>query len=162
MGLFDKLKGNPANEQINELKACANGNVITLADVNDGVFSTGMLGNGIAIEPDSDTILAPCSGEVSAMMHHAVGLTTKSGMELIIHIGLDTVEMNGDGFTAYVKQGDKVKTGQKLIAFDRDKIAAAGHRDVIMMVITNSDDCPIKETKTGMHAVAGETTVIEI
>ena len=144
------------------MKAFLTGNVIPLKEVGDGVFSEGIMGEGFAIQPESDTLLAPVDAEVTVLMEdsrHAVGLTMANGMEILLHIGIDTVDMQGDGFTYLVSQGQKVKTGDPLIRFDRAKIKAAGHPDVTVCVITETGDADALTFKTGIHAEAGKTEV---
>lgn len=144
------------------MKAFLTGNVIPLKEVGDGVFSEGIMGEGFAIQPESDTLLAPVDAEVTVLMEdsrHAVGLTMTNGMEILLHIGIDTVDMQGDGFTYLVSQGQKVKTGDPLIRFDRAKIKAAGHLDVTVCVITETGDADAIKFKTGIHAEAGKTEV---
>ena len=144
------------------MKAFLTGNVIPLKEVGDGVFSEGIMGDGFAIQPESDTLLAPVDAEVTVLMEdsrHAVGLTMANGMEILLHIGIDTVDMQGDGFTYLVSQGQKVKTGDPLIRFDRAKIKAAGHPDVTVCVITETGDADALKFKTGIHAEAGKTEV---
>lgn len=122
------------------LAAFSTGRLIPIEQVPDQVFAGKMLGDGIAIEPEEGLLAAPADGTVAAVMEesrHACGLKLDHGMELLFHIGLDTVAMNGDGFDCLVKTGDRVKRGQPLIVFDRDKIRAAGYSDVTMMIITN-------------------------
>lgn len=105
------------------------GTSIPLEQGSDPVFASGMLGKGIGIEPDSGELLSPVDGTVSliAKTKHALGITTADGAELLLHIGLDTVEMNGDGFQCYVQKNQSVILGQRLMRFDLDKIRAAGH-----------------------------------
>ena len=144
------------------MKAFLTGNVIPLKEVGDGVFSEGIMGEGFAIQPESDTLLAPVDAEVTVLMEdsrHAVGLTMANGMEILLHIGIDTVDIQGDGFTYLVSQGQKVKTGDPLIRFDRAKIKAAGHPDVTVCVITETGDADALTFKTGIHAEAGKTEV---
>lgn len=144
------------------MKAFLTGNVIPLKEVGDGVFSEGVMGDGFAIQPESETLLAPVDAEVTVLMEdsrHAVGLTMANGMEILLHIGIDTVDMQGDGFTYLVSQGQKVKTGDPLIRFDRAKIKAAGHPDVTVCVITETGDADAMKFKTGIHAEAGKTEV---
>ena len=144
------------------MKAFLTGNVIPLKEVGDGVFSEGVMGDGFAIQPESETLLAPVDAEVTVLMEdsrHAVGLTMANGMEILLHIGIDTVDMQGDGFTYLVSQGQKVKTGNPLIRFDRSKIKAAGHPDVTVCVITETGDADALTFKTGIHAEAGKTEV---
>jgi len=118
------------------------GNLITMERIPDETFASGVLGKGIGIEPENGTVIAPFDGEIvqAANTGHAVGILSADGMELLIHVGVDTVEMNGDGFSMKVKEGDKVKAGQMLLTFDRKKIAAAGHPDTVVVMLTNADD----------------------
>ncbi|MBR5358199.1 MAG: PTS glucose transporter subunit IIA [Clostridiales bacterium] len=118
------------------------GNAIALADVPDPTFAEGILGQGAAVEPTEGLVVAPDDGEVTTIFDtkHAVGLQLDNGAELLIHIGINTVEMNGDGFEAFVKEGDKVKKGDKLVKFDIDKIKAAGYAIATPVIVTNTDD----------------------
>ena len=117
-----------------------NGTSIPLEQVADPVFASGMLGKGIGIEPDNGELLSPVDGTVSliAKTKHALGIITADGAELLLHIGLDTVEMNGDGFQCYVQQNQSVKLGQRLMRFDLDKIRTAGHGTTLLVLVTNS------------------------
>lgn len=96
----------------------------------------------MGINPAGGIVVAPFDGEISSVTdtRHAVGVTSPDGMELLIHVGVDTVAMQGDGFECFVQEGQQVKAGDRLIAFDRDKIAAAGHPDIVVVLVTNSDD----------------------
>ncbi|KPG70040.1 beta-glucoside-specific PTS transporter subunit IIABC [Enterococcus sp. RIT-PI-f] len=116
------------------------GMVITLAETNDQAFASLALGKGAAVKPQDDTIAAPFSGKVSAVFpgNHAIGITSDSGIELLIHIGIDTVNMQGDGFTRQVNDGDTFSAGQALLHFDSAKIAAAGYEDTVMITVTNT------------------------
>ncbi|MBO0469595.1 PTS glucose transporter subunit IIA [Enterococcus sp. DIV0242_7C1] len=118
------------------------GAIVPLDKVEDQVFSSGALGKGIAVEPTVGELYAPADGEITTLFPtgHAVGITTTDGAEVLMHIGMDTVEMNGDGFEILAKQGDKVKQGDLLIKFDIDKIKEAGHPVVTPIVVTNSAD----------------------
>lgn len=148
-----------------DLKAFLTGNVISIEDVPDPVFSEKVLGDGIAVEPESSVLAAPADGTVSVVMEgslHACGITLPDGMELLFHIGLDTVSMNGDGFTAYVKPGDQVKAGDRLIAFDLEKIKAAGHPAVTIMVVTNPGSRGALAWTTAAHVTAGESILAEV
>ena len=150
-------------EPLTELKAGLTGKVIPLDDVPDNVFSQHVMGDGIAIEPESDTVVAPADATVNAVMAdtgHACGLTFANGMELLIHIGVDTVDMNGDGFTLLVSEGQKVKAGTPLIRFDKEKIHAAGHPSVTVFIVTEEGNAKEIQYLSGMEAVAGETPVI--
>ena len=100
-----------------------------MADVPDPVFSGEVLGKGCAVWPEDDLVYAPCDGKVPVTMGHAVGLQSDSGIEVLAHVGVDTVNMNGDGFEGFVKADDVVKAGQPMLKIDRAKIAAAGYMD---------------------------------
>lgn len=117
------------------------GKVVPLCDVKDDAFAQGILGKGIAIEPVVGEVHAPFDGEVSALFPtlHAIGLTSESGVEMLIHVGLDTVNLNGEHFKAHVSQGQKVKKGDLLIEFDKDEIAKKGYLLTTPVLVTNSD-----------------------
>ena len=126
-----------------ELKAFLKGNVIPLSEAGDGVFSEGVMGSGLAIIPENDILYAPTDATVAVVMEdsrHACGLVLDNGMELLLHIGIDTVEMQGDGFEYLIKEGQKVKAGTPLIRFNRQKIKEAGYSDVTVCVITDGAD----------------------
>lgn len=131
--------------------APVSGTAIPSEEIPDETFAAGVLGQGVGIQPDEGMIAAPCDGEISTVAEtkHAVGISTPDGMELLIHVGVDTVAMNGDGFEAFVQEGQQVKAGDQLIAFDREKIAAAGHPDMIVVLVTNSDDYEAVSIQTG-------------
>lgn len=118
------------------------GKVISLKEVEDGVFSEGMLGEGAAIEPTSGEVKAPCNGEVNMVFDtkHAIGLTTEDGVELLIHVGIDTVQLNGKCFDVKVKAGDQVKTGDLLSIVDLEGIKKAGYRTVTPVIVSNTED----------------------
>lgn len=139
------------------------GKVIPLKEVNDGVFSEGIMGDGLAILPENDTLYAPCDGEVTVLMdesRHACGLTLDNGMEILLHIGIDTVEMKGDGFEYLVSLNQKVKKGTPLVRFDREKIKAAGHPDVTVCIVTEEGNAKDIKFVTGVHAEAGKTEIV--
>lgn len=153
----------PKEEALTELKAGLSGKVIPLDDVPDNVFSQHVMGDGIAIEPSSDTVVAPADATVNAVMAdtgHACGLTFANGMELLIHVGVDTVDMNGEGFALLVEEGQKVRAGEGLIRFDKEKIHAAGHPSVTVFIVTEEGSAKNIEYLSGMEAEAGETPVI--
>ena len=118
------------------------GDVVALSNVNDPVFSSGAMGQGIAVKPSQDVVYAPADAEVTIVFPtgHAYGLRTANGAEILIHVGIDTVTMNGEGFEQKVAQGDKVKAGDILGTFDSNKIAAAGLDDTTMVIVTNTAD----------------------
>lgn len=143
-------------------KAFLTGKVIPLKEVNDGVFSEGVMGDGFAIVPENETLYSPVDAEVSVLMEgsrHAVGLTMANGMEVLLHIGIDTVDMNGDGFEYLVSQGQKVKAGTPMVRFSREKIKAAGHPDVTVCIVTEEGGAKNIQFTTGIQAKAGETQV---
>ena len=124
------------------LSACLNGTVVPLADVKDEAFASGTLGDGIAIEPTDGELVAPADGEISSTFetHHAVGMTTADGAELLMHIGIDTVKLGGKHFTYLVNEGDKVKKGQPLIRFELEAIKAEGYPVTTPLIVCNTDD----------------------
>lgn len=136
------LKTEAAKKTKVSIAAPIKGNVVALADVKDEVFSSESMGKGIAIEPEEGKVYAPADGVISTFFPtgHAIGITTDLGAEILIHVGMDTVEMNGDGFEPQKSQGDKVKKGDLLLKFNIDKIKAAGHPVTTPVIITNSDD----------------------
>ena len=142
------------------LAAYVSGQVIPMEEVPDQVFASKALGDGIAIIPEDDTLRAPADGNIAVVMDgslHACGMQLDNGMEVLLHIGLDTVAMNGDGFEALVKTGDRVRRGDALIRFSREKIAAAGHPDMVIMVMTNPGSAQDIRWKTGSQVKAGDT-----
>ena len=154
-----ELNGDGANT----LRAFLTGKVIPLKEVNDGVFSEGVMGDGLAILPENDTLYAPCDGEVTVLMdesRHACGLTLENGMEVLLHIGIDTVEMQGDGFEYLVSLNQKVKQGTPLVRFDREKIRTAGHPDVTVCIVTEEGNAKDFEFVTDIHAEAGKTEIV--
>lgn len=159
---FFKKKKDEASA--NEVKAFLSGKVIPIEEVADPVFSGKMLGDGLAIEPTSELIVAPCDGVISTVMpdsKHAVGITAANGMELLIHEGIDTVSLNGEGFELYVNEGDKVKAGDKLLKFDAEFIKSKGFQITCILAVTNSDDYPNMKKHTGIDAVVNETLILE-
>ncbi len=124
------------------VKAPAMGAVIAREDIEDETFASGVLGDGVGIKPAAGYVVAPFDGEITSVADskHAIGIASPSGMELLIHVGVDTVAMNGDGFDPQVAEGDQVKAGQLLLNFDIDKIKAANHPDTVVVLLTNADD----------------------
>ncbi|ETI93178.1 MAG: PTS family beta-glucosides porter, IIABC component, partial [Streptococcus sp. DORA_10] len=160
----EETTGNiPATLQNETLVTPIVGDVVALADVNDPVFSSGAMGQGIAVKPSQGVVYAPADAEVSIAFPtgHAFGLKTTDGAEVLIHVGIDTVTMNGEGFEAKVAQGDKVKAGDVLGTFDSNKIAAAGLDDTTMVIVTNTADyASVAPVATG--SVAKGDAVIEV
>ncbi|MGM0217515.1 beta-glucoside-specific PTS transporter subunit IIABC [Enterococcus sp. AZ126] len=139
------------------------GKVIALTEVNDDVFSSGLIGDGLAIIPEDNILIAPESGEITMVFEtkHALGLKTSNGAEILFHIGLNTVQLGGEGFQAFVKVGDQVAKGQKLIAFDLDKIKAAGFDPTIVCVVTNKESYQVKSSHHS-ETVTNQTNVLSI
>ena len=135
--VFGKAKG-PI-----DFRAFLSGKTVAITEVPDATFAEKVLGDGIAIEPTDNILVSPVDAVVEQTMpgsNHAIGLVMANGLEILLHIGLDTVAMNGDGFTIHVAEGDRVKAGQELITFDPEKIKAAGHPLTTIMVVTNNAD----------------------
>ena len=152
----------PAAQAIT-VKAPLSGKILPIEEVPDEVFSQGILGEGVGIDPTSNTVVAPADAVVSTVMEesrHAVGLRLDNGAELLIHVGMDTVEMKGDGFVYHIRAGQRVHTGDPLITFDPEKIKAAGHPIITAFVVSDPGDTSPTFT-TGMEAKAGETAVMQ-
>ena len=152
----------PAAQAIT-VKAPLSGKILPIEEVPDEVFSQGILGEGVGIDPTSNTVVAPADAVVSTVMEesrHAVGLRLDNGAELLIHVGMDTVEMKGDGFVYHIREGQRVHTGDPLITFDPEKIKAAGHPIITAFVVSDPGDTSPTFT-TGMEAKAGETAVMQ-
>ena len=140
------------------LSACLNGTVVPLADVKDEAFASGVLGDGIAIEPSDGELVAPADGEISSTFetHHAVGMTTADGAELLMHIGIDTVKLGGKHFTYLVNEGDKVRKGQPLIRFELEAIKAEGYPVTTPLIVCNTDDYAAVEAKASGTVKQGD------
>ncbi|EMF0486111.1 beta-glucoside-specific PTS transporter subunit IIABC [Enterococcus hirae] len=133
--------GDTISSARHNLKSPLSGKVLPLSNVPDKVFSSGAMGKGLAIDPEKGELIAPADGEITTIFPtgHAVGLTTKDGIEILMHIGMDTVELEGQGFETFVKQGDQVKAGDLLVRFDIEAIKAAGYSVITPIVITNTE-----------------------
>lgn len=170
MGFFDRftrglepLSGAVASKEVDAaagpdvLTAPATGRLVNISEVPDPVFSKEVLGKGCAIWPEEDIVYAPVAGTVSVAMGHAVGIAGKDGVEVLVHIGVDTVNMKGHGFTDFVKQGDAVVVGQPVIHMDRTEIARSGYKDCVVMAVSNSAE--FKDVRLaaepGSHIEAG-------
>lgn len=155
LSIFKKKKNNL-------FRAFCTGKVISIEQVKDEVFSSKMLGDGIAIYPENNEVVAPCDAEVTMIMEdtkHAIGLKLENGIEILFHVGIDTVSMNGEGFSIPVKSGDRVNKGDKLISFDRNLIKEKGLDNVVIMVITNSDEYKSMKYKVDIQAVSNDTVI---
>ena len=154
----------PASNGAHVIASPLTGNVIPLEQVEDGVFSEKMVGDGFAVEPTDNQVYAPADCEVATVFgtKHAIGLTTTDGVELLIHLGIDTVQMNGAPFTIDVKEGDKLKKGDKIGSFDEKMIVEAGYRTVTPVVVTNSDAyATFILQKTGKVSAGDEVLTVE-
>lgn len=157
MGFFDKLFGGKhdaapkfAGEKMTVM-APIDGTVIPLEQIPDETFATAILGPGCGIEPTGDTVYAPFDGTITqvASTLHAIGITSDDGIELLIHIGMDTIALRGSGFTPLVREGQAVKAGTPLLNVDLDAIRAAGLSTESAVIVTNADDLP------KLHIIAG-------
>ena len=149
--------------EIQTLYSPLNGQAISLAEVKDETFAGEVLGKGMAVIPSEGVVKAPCDAEVSMVFDtkHAIGLTTESGIELLIHVGLNTVELEGKYYTVHVNDGDKVKKGQTLITFEMDKIKDAGYDVTTPMIVTNTDDFE-EVTFLNVGTVNTDSRVLEV
>ncbi len=143
------------------LGAPAKGKAVALSEVNDPTFSSGMLGEGVAVVPADGKIYAPADGKIGMVFDtlHALSMTTTEGAEVLIHVGLDTVKLNGEGFKGYVKAGDDVKKGDLLLEADLDKIKEAGYDDVTIMIICNTAEYAGVTGHSGKEVEPGEEVV---
>lgn len=157
MGLLGKLFGKDL-VIVSPLK----GQCIPLSEVKDEVFSSGALGGGLAVEPEEGKVTAPMDGEVASLFptKHAVGMRSEDGVEVLIHIGLDTVELEGKYFEAHVKQGDKVKKGQLLVTFDLEKIREAGYVTQVPVIVTGMGHYREMNLTEAGHTDHGEKLLI--
>ena len=153
MGLFDKLfdvarndaaskSAKPAVLEITPapgvLYAPVSGKVVAMSSVPDPAFSDELLGKGCGIWPETETVFAPVSGTISVLMGHAVGMVSDGGIEVLVHVGMDTVSLEGKGFTAHVAQGEHVVAGQPLLSFSKKVIADTGFADCVVLAVSNS------------------------
>lgn len=142
MALFDRFrKKEKVEENVKEtvIVSPTEGKVVPMEEIPDPVFSQGVLGTCCGVMPEEGKVFAPINGEIVQVSDtkHAVGIAGANGLELIIHVGIDTVDMEGDGFTVNVKKGDPVKKGDLILTMDLDKIKAAGHPDLVILAVTN-------------------------
>jgi sugar PTS system EIIA component len=140
------------------------GKVIPLEEVPDPVFSQKMMGDGLAMDPTEGVVYAPVNGEIVQLFptKHAIGIKTKNGLEVLIHIGIDTVSMNGEGFTAHIQTGDKVKQGDPLISFDLALVKEKAKSTITPIIITNGDVVESLEKKDVTEANAKEQELMTV
>ncbi|AUN09251.1 PTS sugar transporter subunit IIA [Clostridium botulinum] len=146
-----------------KLKAYLSGKMISINKVADEVFSSKIMGDGLAIIPTTSIVKSPADGEITVVMEeskHAVGIKFENGVEALIHVGIDTVSMNGEGFEVFVKTGDSVKEGQDLIMFDEELIKNRGLSTYTMLVITNSSEYPNMVIETEKEVKEKESVII--
>lgn len=144
-GLFKKSKNV-------ELMAPISGKIIDITDVPDEVFSQKMVGDGIAIEPTCGLVVSPCNGKVVQVFstNHAIGIQTKEGLDILIHLGIDTVELKGEGFRRLTETGKEVKIGDVLMEMDIDKIKSLGKHTITPLIITNPEKAKSIEKESGI------------
>ena len=137
------------------------GKAVELSSVSDPTFGEGMLGNGVAVIPSEGKFYAPADGEIGMVFDtlHAISLTADCGAEVLLHVGLDTVKMNGEGFTGHVQAGDKVKKGDLLLEVDLEKVKAAGYDTITPILICNTDDYASVEGISGKDVVPGDDVI---
>lgn len=160
--MFDSLKKMfERNAKIISLKAVEDGRTIPMDEVNDQTFAQELLGPGIAIVPSNGTVVSPIDGTIATVMDtkHAVCIQGEDGLELIVHAGLDTVELNGKYYQTYKEIGDQVKAGDVLLEFDLEEIAKAGYDVTTPIVITNLGDYKITKCLTGQQVKAGKEVI---
>lgn len=145
------LFGKKSKEGENDIVSIAKGRMFPLEEVKDEVFSKKMMGEGAAFELGEDQVCAPASGELTALFPtgHAFGIRRKDGVELLVHIGIDTVELSGEGFTIQAKQGDKVKAGDPIVKVDRALVSGKGYDLSTMLLVTDPKDKDIQFTGYG-------------
>lgn len=141
--------------------APVDGELIAQKDIADETFASGILGKGVGINPETGRVYAPFSGTIGAVADsgHAIGLTDQEGREILIHVGIDTVAMEGKGFSPKVKQGDIVKAGQEILSFDREMIKKAGYKDTVIVILTNMDESADVELRQPGKVKAGEKII---
>ena len=161
MGFFDKLFGKSEKNKSDLIYAPMAGQVVDITEVPDPVFAEGMLGKGVAVLPAEGNVFAPTDGVISMMFDtgHALSLTSASGAEILIHVGLETVTLQGKPFISHVKNGDKVKKGQLLLQVDLQAIEDAGLPTITPVIICNSDDYSVFRGITGQAVTKGDIVI---
>ena len=162
MGLFDKLFGSKENKSVEvEIYAPISGEIVNIEDVPDVVFSEKIVGDGIAIRPTGNKLVAPVDGVVGKIFetNHAFSMESKEGVELFVHFGIDTVELKGEGFTRVAQEGQSVKRGDTIIELDLALLEAKAKSVLTPVVISNMDEISNMEKKSG-EVVAGDSVVL--
>jgi PTS system beta-glucosides-specific IIC component len=161
MGMKNLFKKKKNKEE--RICAPCSGRIVQLQDVEDDIFSTGMIGQGFAIRPTNDQIVSPIDGTIITVFHtmHAIGIKTDTGLEVLVHIGLNTVELNGKHFTPFVKAGDRVSVGDLMMKFDREEILKAGYKVDTLVIVSNTDQYK-KFTMIMEDEVSGKDEVLQV
>ena len=162
MGLFDKLFGSKENKSVEvKIYAPLSGEIVNIEDVPDVVFSEKIVGDGIAIRPKGNKIVAPIDGVIGKIFetNHAFSMESKEGVELFVHFGIDTVELKGEGFTRIAQEGQAVKRGDTVIEFDLELLESKAKSVLTPVVVSNMDEISNIEKKAG-EVVAGESIVL--
>ncbi|PEP95232.1 PTS glucose transporter subunit IIA [Bacillus wiedmannii] len=162
--MFKKLFGFGSKTNEETIVAPLTGAVKNIEEVPDPVFAGRMMGEGVAIDPTEGLVVSPVDGEIVQLFHtkHAVGIKAKNGTEILIHVGLETVKMEGKGFEAHVSEGQAVKAGDKLISFDLELIREKAKSTITPIVITNTDAAESIKTTVGVTATKGSTEVMKV
>lgn len=159
--LFGKKEETPASIDVH---SPLTGRMLNLEEVPDPVFSQKMMGDGIAVEPEEGKVVSPVNGEIVQVFptKHAVGIKAENGAEILIHIGLETVSMNGEGFEAHVSEGKKVKVGDPLVTFDIDLVKEKAKSTITPVIITNGDDMGEIAKQEAGEVTAGQSKVMTV
>lgn len=159
--MFGFLKGKNKKEKV--FYSMVTGSSIDLSEVDDEMFAGRVLGDGIAVEPEEDTFVAPCTGTVTTVTDtkHAIGLENEDGVQVLIHIGLDTVKLDGKGFDTYVEPGQKVKAGDPLVKVDRKMLKEEGIPDVSMLIFVEPNGYKLSKFYTDQKVEAGTSVLAE-
>lgn len=162
--MFNKLFGKKEVKKEETLIAPLTGKIVNIEEVPDPTFAQKMMGDGIAIEPTEGVVVSPVDGEIVQFFHtkHAIGIQSEAGAEILIHVGLETVSMNGEGFEGHVNVGDKVKAGDKLLSFDLELIKEKAASTVTPIVITNGDAIESLDKRAASEATKGETSLLQV
>ena len=142
----------------NQLMAPVDGTLVKIEDVSDEVFSTKVMGDGFAIKPSSDMVVSPIAGEITNIFptKHAISITSNNGLEILLHLGIDTVELNGEPFDVLVQQGQKVSAGDKLVKIDRNMIKEKGKDDMVILVVPNNNNISFDPDISSRNVDTGE------
>lgn len=162
--MFKKLFGFGSKTYEETIVAPLTGAVKNIEEVPDPVFAGRMMGDGVAIDPTEGVVVSPVDGEIVQLFHtkHAIGIKAKNGTEILIHVGLETVKMEGEGFEAHVSERQAVKAGDKLISFDLELIREKAKSTITPIVITNTDAAESIKTTVGVTATKGSTEVMKV